>query len=143
MAYSKKEIQKAKDFIIEEMSEGASLKSILDNNPLPSRQIIYNWLNSNHKDFDLDFIDNYVRAREDSADLDAEQIKEIVDGVLDGTYKSDVGRVAMDGLKWSAGVKKPKKYGSKIDVTSGDKPLEFVKYTEEERLKRIEELSKK
>lgn len=124
MAYSKEQIEKAKELIINELSQGSSLKSILDNNKnLPSRPIVYQWLNEEHKDYDLEFLNNYTRAREESADLDAEKIQEIAEKTLDGTYDPASARVALDAYKWSAGKKKPKKYGDKLDVTSGDKPI--------------------
>lgn len=117
--YSEEEIKRAKEIIVEGISLSKSLKTIMEENKeLPSRQTIYNWLNSNHEHFDSSFLDNYTRAREDAADLNAEEVNDIANKTLDGTYKPDQARVAIDAKKWTAGVKKPKKYGSKIDVTS-------------------------
>jgi hypothetical protein len=114
MAYTPKQIEKAKETIIDKLSIGDSLKAILDGDKsLPSRPIVYEWLNSNHKKFDKDFFNNYVRAREDSADLDAENLEEIAQKTLEGKYDPQSARVAADILKWTAGRKKPKKYGDK------------------------------
>ncbi len=124
MAYKPDEIEKAKELIIERLSNGKSLKSILDTNKkLPSRPIVYQWLNEEHKDYDKEFLNNYVQAREDSADIDAENVEEIAYKTLKGEYEPPAARVAIDAFKWTAGRKKPKKYGDKIDVTSGGKQI--------------------
>lgn len=123
MAYSKEEIQSFKDTIIELLSNGESLKSILEKNKeMPSRPIVYTWLNEDNVNFDKEFLNNYVRAREDSADIDAEKIQELAEKTLKGTYDPQSARIALDAYKWSAGKKKPKKYGDKLDLTTdGDK----------------------
>lgn len=129
MAYSKKQIQEAKELIIERLSYGDSLKSILKaNNTLPSRPIVYQWLNEEHKDYDKEFLNNYIQAREDSADLDAENIEEIAHKTLEGEYEPPAARVAIDAFKWTAGRKKPKKYGDKIDITSGGDKIKSPVY---------------
>lgn len=139
MPYNKTKIEEIKSSIIEGLSLGKSLKSILDNDKeLPSRPTVYNWLNKNHEDYDQTFFNNYVRAREESADLDAEKIEEIADRTLTGEYKPDAARVAIDALKWSAGKKKPKKYGDKLDLSIEERPL-----TSEERRARIAQLMSK
>ena len=115
---------KAKEIIIDGLANGKSLMTILkESKETPVRMTVYNWLNKNHDDFDTNFLDNYVRAREDSADLDAEKIEEITDKVLTGEYNPAAARVAMDGRKWTAGKKQPKKYGDKLDLTTGGDKL--------------------
>lgn len=127
MAYSKEQIEKAKEIIIDKLALGSSLKSILDNDKnLPCRATVYSWLNEEHDSYDKSFLNNYLRAREDSADLDAEKVEELAEKVLKGKYDPSAARVALDAYKWSAGKKKPKKYGDKLDVTSGNKPLRNV-----------------
>lgn len=60
MAYSKKQISEFKEKIIIKLSEGQSLKSILDNNKeLPSRPIVYQWLNEAHENYDKTFYKKY------------------------------------------------------------------------------------
>ena len=120
MAYKPNEIKKAKEVILDKLSEGESLKKILEKtHGLPSRPIVYQWLNEEHKDYDKEFLNNYVQAREDSADLDAENIEDIAHKTLKKEYEPAAARVAIDAFKWTAGRKKPKKYGDKIDITSG------------------------
>lgn len=137
--YSPEQIQAAKTKIINDISNGHSLKSILDYGrkkpddhnddekgvfvPMPSRPIVYEWLNPNHPKYDVDFLNNYVQAREDSADIDVDKMEQIVADVLDGTIDPAQARAAADILKWTAGRKKPKKYGDKLDLTTGGKQI--------------------
>lgn len=125
MAYSEEDKAKFKSTILTEIANGKSLKSILEVNiDFPNRDTIYQWLNENSDYYDKEFSDNYARAHEESADVDAEKVSELVDKTLAGTYEPAAARVALDALKWSAGVKKPKKYGAKVDVTSDNKPIQ-------------------
>ena len=127
MAYSEEEIQIFKENIIELLSVGESLKSILEKNKeMPSRPIVYTWLNEEHTNYDKEFLNNYVRAREDSADIDAEKIQELAEKTLKGTYDPQSARIALDAYKWSAGKKKPKKYGDKLDLTSDNKAINHI-----------------
>lgn len=134
MAYSEIQIKEAKELIIDGLYKGNSLKNILDNDiSIPSRPIVYQWLNSEHKDYDEAFLNNYVRAREDSGDIDADKIEDLNQEVRDGLLDASQARVIADNLKWIAGKKKPKKYGDKTqtDITSNGKeinltPISFV-----------------
>lgn len=94
------------------LSGGMSLKRITDSEDMPSRQTVYTWLRLHEE-----FLDNYTRAKEDSADALADDIEEIAEGTLKGTYDPQAARVAMDGKKWIASKLKPKKYGDKLDIT--------------------------
>lgn len=112
MAYTEEQIERAKELILDKLSEGESLKNTLEeNNSLPSRPIVYQWLNEEHKDYDKEFLNNYAQAREDSGDLDAENIEDIAHKTLKGEYEPPAARVAIDAFKWTAARKKPKKYG--------------------------------
>lgn len=120
MAYSAEQIKTITDLIITEIANGKSLKSILENNKeMPVRQTVYEWLNPNSDYFNKTFSDNYTRAHEESGDIDAERIAEIGEKTLSGEYDHQSARVAIDALKWTAGIKKPKKYGNKT-IISGD-----------------------
>lgn len=121
MAYSEDEIQHFKEIIITGLGNGKSLLSMQKEKDyvLPSRPIIYNWLDVNHPHYDESFLNNYIRAREDSADLDAEKAEDIANKVEKGLIDANQARVMLDVYKWTSGVKKPKKYGKTIDVTSG------------------------
>ena len=131
MAYTPKQIEDAKDAIIERMLNGKSLKSILDSdNKLPSRPIVYTWLNKESNKFDKEFLNNYAQATQDRADYLVEEIISIADDQEDDVYVNDDGvevtnhnvinraRLRVDSRKWIAGKMKPKKYGDKLDVSA-------------------------
>lgn len=123
MAYSKEEVDSFKDTIITGLGNGGSLLSILKSDEMPSRPTVYTWLNDAHPDFDEVFFNNYVRVREESGDYDAEKVPDIVDQMLTGEITPEQARVAIDAYKWTAGVKKPKKYGKSVDLTTNGKDL--------------------
>jgi hypothetical protein len=82
-----------------------------------TRRTILRWLAENEE-----FRKQYARAHEMQGDRDADTIREITRRVI-GPLKPDelpIGaqeaRIAIDALKWSAGKRKPKVYGDKIDI---------------------------
>lgn len=123
--YTNDEIENFKLKIIDELANGKSLRKILrDDDELPSRRFVYQWLDpNNQKWFDQSFSNQYTQAREDAGDLDAEKIEEIVEDVRNDKLRPDQARVMGDLLKWTAGRKKPKKYGDKMDLTTAGKEL--------------------
>jgi len=119
--YTKQQIDESKEKIIQGLYEGKSLKSILDNDDsIPSRPIVYQWLNSDNDNYDKSFLNNYTCAREDSSDIDADKIEDLNQEIRDGKLEPGQARVIADNLKWIAGKKKPKKYGDKLDLSSED-----------------------
>lgn len=117
--YTKQQEDEFKNLIITELSKGKSLLSIKKKHKnLPSRMHIYTWLNPHHANYDAEFNDNYVRSREDQADINAENVEEIANKLLKGEYDPASARVAIDAFKWAAGQKKPQKYGKRLDVTT-------------------------
>jgi len=140
MAYSNKEIEDIKETIIDKICNGKSLKSILDSNKeMPSRPIVYEWLNESHEKYDQEFLNNYTRATQDRADILVEEIISISDNQEDDIYIDDDGKeqtnhnvinrakLRVDSRKWVAGKMKPKKYGDKstLALEGGDKPIEI------------------
>ena len=123
MAYTKEKVDFFKDTIITGLGNGDSLLFILKGDGMPSRPTVYTWLNDAHPDFDEVFFNNYVRVREESGDYDAEKVPDIVDQMLTGEITPEQARVAIDAYKWTAGVKKPKKYGKSVDLTTNGKDL--------------------
>ncbi len=89
--------------------------------PALDSSTIWRWLEA-HPEFRT----NYVRAREDQADVDADQIRVIIDRVsgrgvpeeerLDAT----AARVAIEAHKWLAGKRKPKVYGDKLELSANE-----------------------
>lgn len=145
MAYSKEQVKQAKETIVELIYQGRSLKNILDNEEnLPSRPIIYQWLNEVHKDYDKSFLNNYLRAREDSADIDADKVEELNQEIREKKLDPSEARVIADNLKWIAGKKKPKKYGDRIQQdTTGVVKHDFSAMSLDEVKKAIEAEKKK
>lgn len=99
------------------------LSTICAEEGMPSRSSVHKWLKANES-----FADKYARAKQDQADLLAEEILTISD---DGAKDSSEGgyvtlqrhRLMVDARKWVASKLKPKSWGDKLDVTSGGLPV--------------------
>lgn len=83
-----------------------------------------------------EFTDMYARAKEEQADFLAEEILEIADDSSNDLDRIDDfgnrienkefvnrSKLRVDARKWVASKLKPRKYGDKVDITSGDKPI--------------------
>ena len=92
-----------------ELALGNSLRSVCGRDEFPSHQTIYNWFTKYPA-----FLEQYARAKVDSGDSDADKIEEIAEKVLGGELEPAAARVAIDAYKWTAGKKRPKKYGDKL-----------------------------
>lgn len=131
MAYSEKQIIEAKDLIIDEMIKGNSLVSIIDKNKdIPRIRTVFNWLNPDSEYHDSEFLHNYARAQEIRAEREFEEIKSIADNTgddmhdVDGVMVVNHGvinrdRLRVDARKWRIAKMQPKKYGDKLDLTTG------------------------
>jgi hypothetical protein len=120
--------KKLADLICAELSEGKSLRSVCASEKMPTVKTIFNWFRTYP-----DFLQQYARAKEASADALAEDMLDIAD---DGTNdfvevqtknglkvlfeKEAVQRskLRVDTRKWLASKLKPKKYGDKLDLTT-------------------------
>ena len=101
---------------------GNSLTKVCTMEGMPSVQTVYTWFKRYPE-----FLEDYTRAKLDSGDADADKIEEIAEKVITGEVGPQEARVAIDAYKWTAGKKRPKKYGDRqqIDVTDKtDKPDE-------------------
>lgn len=102
------------------ISRGGSLTSYVRQTPNgPGYSTLYQWLES-----DPTIADEYVRARERSADTLAEECVIIADSVKDaGQFDSarvNAARLRVDARKWVASKLKPKTYADRLEtVTSG------------------------
>ena len=72
--------------------------------------------------------ERYARAKQESADFDADNVNFIAELCLRGKVDPANARVAIDAYKWSAGKKKPKKYGDKLDLTSDGEAINTPTY---------------
>lgn len=92
---------------------------------MPTKWTILTWLrrgDEGEKPYD-EFLAQYTRAREIGADSLADDILEIADEARFGKIDPNAARVAGDLKKWSASKLRPKRYGDKLDVTSGGEKL--------------------
>jgi hypothetical protein len=100
------------DKILEAISSGIGLVTFLKSDQsFPSYPTVMRWIRGNPE-----FAASYAQAREDMADADADKIADVAQAVLDGNLDPNAARVAIDAYKWSAGKRRPKRYGEKIEV---------------------------
>lgn len=113
--------------ICNQLSEGISLRTVCLADDMPTKTTVFTWLQN-----DKDFLGQYARAKEESADAMAEDILDIADEtnkvIKSGAEKksgayAQAQRLRVDTRKWIMSKMKPKKYGDSIDVTSDHKAL--------------------
>jgi hypothetical protein len=120
-------------------STSKGLDSICKNVKYPSSVTVYNWLNDKDKE---EFFKRYTCAREAQADLLADQIISIADDHKDDTIINPASgtpqinaewvarcRLQVDARKWKASKLAPKKYGDKVDVTTGGDKINTLPIT--------------
>lgn len=114
------------------LSTGISLRTVCLDEDMPSLQTIYNWFDK-HKQF----VEQYARAKEESADADLETIEDIGDIAIKESKSVDpkaanavvsAYKLKADNIKWGMSKKKPKKYGDKLDMTTNGKDLPVPLY---------------
>lgn len=102
----------AADQILEALSSGTGLVTFLKSHEgMPSYSTVMRWIRDNPE-----FAQNYTRACEDMADNDADKIADVAQRVIAGLVDPQAARVAIDAYKWSAGKRRPKKYGDKLEI---------------------------
>lgn len=118
--------------ILEHIESGKSVRSILDNadrDILPSNRLFLEWVEQ-----DEELRKQYARAMESREDLIFDEILNIADAQENDIVETPEGtvvnhnvinrnRLQVDTRKWMLGKMNPKKYGEKVDVTSGGKPV--------------------
>lgn len=97
--------------ICQRIADGESLRSICADDDMPARSAVFDWLGKHP-----DFADQYARAREMSAEADADDVAHYARKAADGDIEPAAARAAIDGLKWSAGKRQPKKYGDAMQM---------------------------
>jgi hypothetical protein len=101
------------------IAEGVSLRRVCLAEDMPHIRTVYKWFQSHP-----DFIQHYARAKEDSADSHADDILELADKVVKGEIPAKAGHVAIQAKMWSASKLKPRRYGERLDVTSGGEAIQ-------------------
>jgi len=92
--------------ICDAIADGRSLRSICDDDGMPSTQTVRRWL-----DEDEDFVAKYARAREAQADVMDDKILIVADACT--SENAAAARVKIDAYKWRASKLAPKVYGDK------------------------------
>jgi len=115
------------------LADGKSLRTVCEPDDMPDKSTVFNWLHDNQ-----DFLDQYTRAKEESADLLVDEMLAIADdgsndlmtiGKGDKSYEienkevTNRSKLRVETRKWIASKLKPKKYGDKIDHTTNGKDL--------------------
>lgn len=101
--------------ILEELAQGKSLVQVCSADEMPGLRTVMRWAAEND-----DFGTQYAHAREAQAEIMDDKILTAADGA---DKDSQAARVKIDAYKWRASKLAPKRFGDKIDVTSGDKPV--------------------
>ena len=109
------------------------LKSILNSNgSFPKFSTFFKWLGDEDKTY---LLDKYTRAKELQAEHMADEMLEIADDGTNDTYvdgdgnkKVDIdvlqrSRLRIETRKWLASKLLPKKFGDKVDVTTGGESI--------------------
>jgi|SRR5690606_7101363 len=112
------------DTICERLAGGESMRSISRDDDMPAMSTLFKWLREIES-----FSEQYARAKEECADMYAEDVIEIADNATNDWMENNDpdnpgfklngehiqrSRVRIDARKWIAGKLKPKKYGEKV-----------------------------
>jgi hypothetical protein len=128
--------------ICSRIAEGESVRKIVKNKDMPSASTIFRWLlNEDYKEF----WEQYEKARNIQAELMFEELLDIADdgtndwiekelqsGQVIETLNSENiqrSRLRVDTRKWYLSKVLPKKFGEKIDITTGGEKIETVTIT--------------
>lgn len=127
--------QETADILCEHIAMGYSLRKVCEQDGMPVMSTIFKWIRE-HEDFSK----QYARATEERTEAMAEDILDIADnGTNDVKLVEDKNgnerevvdndviqrsRLRVDTRKWLMAKMKPKKYGDKIDMTSGGEKIE-------------------
>ena len=124
--------------ICAELAEGRSLRSVCTAEDMPCIATVFNWLKKYPQ-----FLAQYARAKEESADALADEMLDIADDARNDWMRRNHGeddpgwvangehiqrsRVRIDTRKWLASKLKPKKYGDSTAITGPEGgPIESV-----------------
>lgn len=119
--------QEKADEICDLLAQGISLRKVCIPENMPSFQTVFSWLRTKK-----DFLEQYARAKEESADANNELLLDLGDEAIALSQQVDskassavvqAVKLKADNLKWYMSKMKPKKYGDKLDVTSDGKAL--------------------
>lgn len=115
--------------VCERISLGQSLKTVCKADDMPVPATVFKWMRDNE-----DFLKLYARATEERTEALSEELLDIADDSTNDWMTlndRDVpdheniqrSRLRVDTRKWLMSKMKPKKYGDKLDLTSGGEKL--------------------
>lgn len=121
--------------ICKRIALGESMLSITKDPKMPSHTSIYSWLLDEDK---KEFLDKYESARAIQAEMMFEELVKIADTPEEGIETIEKGdlveikkgdmlghrRLKVDTRKWYLSKVLPKKFGEKVDVTSGGEKIQ-------------------
>ena len=120
MKYTEDQKKEMFNKIIESICNGVPVRQILKNDGMPTFCTLLDWMQK-----DEELAKQYARAKQESADFDADNVNYIAELCLRDKVTPAAARVAIDAYKWSAGKKKPKKYGDMIKIDYNQLDDEF------------------
>lgn len=116
---------------------GESLAAICRSDGMPGYRTVMTWLTL-HEGFQQD----YTLAREAQGDADADAVSDLAAKIEAGKLDPIAGRVVIDAKKWTAGKRKPFKYGDKTTVEhTGQIGLNIAQLTDDDLLAEIAQLA--
>ena len=134
MKYTEAQKKEMFNEIIESICNGVPVRQILKKDGMPSFCALLDWMEK-----DEELAKQYTRAKQESADFDADNVNYIAELCLRGKVDPANARVAIDAYKWSAGKKKPKKYGDNIQLNANVNSSQMSQEEFLENLKRFKE----
>lgn len=125
--------------ICNRIAEGESVRSIVQDDKMPSSSTIFRWLLDESK---KEFWEQYEKARNIQAELMFEELLDIADDGSNDYYERENkdgstyetvdsehiqrSRLRVDTRKWYLSKVLPKKFGEKLDLTTGGKPMLII-----------------
>jgi hypothetical protein len=134
MKYTEAKKKEMFNEIIESICNGVPVRQILKKDGMPCFCTLLDWMEK-----DEELAKQYTRAKQESADFDADNVNYIAELCLRGKVDPANARVAIDAYKWSAGKKKPKKYGDNIQLNANVNSSQMSQQEFLENLKRFKE----
>jgi len=105
--------------ICDRISRGESLRKICREEGMPERRTIHLWLLDEEK---KEFFHQYEKA----CNIRAEDLFDEIEEIADNKGEVQRDRLRVDTRKWYLSKVLPKKFGDKIDITSGNKPIPIL-----------------
>jgi hypothetical protein len=115
------------DKVCQQIANGLSMRSVCAPDEMPDMSTVFRWLRT-----DEEFCKQYARATEERTEAQNEMLLELGDEAQELAQNVDpkaanavvsAVKLKADNLKWVMSKMKPKKYGDKLDLTSGGEKL--------------------